>query len=270
MTPEQLQQIFPNLSAAKAQAILPAIVETCRFWDISTKLRVAAFLAQCGMESGAFQYFTEFASGDAYEGQAGLGNNQPGDGRRFKGRGAIQLTGRNNYRRAGQALGQDFENNPELVAKMPWAMHVSGWFWRKGSARGDLNVLSDNGPNLIALGSRDTERWNRARARAASEGKSTSAFDRSPRGFDMVTLGVNGGFNGKLERDAIYDRALSVLPENPFSDSPAFTMSVASTGRTSDTGTEARDLTVWAAVLAGSSAFLLFKVLKRLKKQRST
>lgn len=269
MTPEQLQQIFPNLSAAKAQAILPALVETCRFWDMTTKPRVAAFLAQCGHESGLFQFFTEFASGDAYEGRADLGNTQPGDGRRYKGRGAIQLTGRNNYRRAGQALGQNFEANPEIVAQMPWAMQVSGWFWRQGSARGDLNKFADGATVSVTLSEKDQNRWNNERARVGREGKDVSAFDKPAIAFDYCTLGVNGGFRGKPERDAIYARALQFLPENPLeagAGAGAPLAQVASRGAFRlQKKRQAEDLTVPIVALVGSVGFLVYKVLKRMR-----
>ena len=219
MTPEQLKEIMPSMPLERARTMLPAIVETCQRFGITSKLQVAAFLAQTGHESGAYRYLEEIASGDAYEGRADLGNTQPGDGRRYKGRGWIQLTGRNNYRRAGADLGMDLEGNPEQVAQPRVAGLVSGWFWRKGSARGDLNELARNGPNPIALNARDTERWNNKKAALAREGKDVTAFNRQPRGFDLVTLGVNGGFNGKPDRDAIYDRALRFLPENPLEGS---------------------------------------------------
>lgn len=219
MTPEQLKEIMPSMPLERARTMLPAIVETCQRFGITSKLQVAAFLAQTGMESGSFRFMEEIASGDAYEGRKDLGNTQPGDGRRYKGRGWIQLTGRNNYRRAGADLGIDLEGNPEQVVQPRFAGLVSGWFWRKGSARGDLNELAKNGPNPITLGPRDMDRWNSKRSALASQGKDVSSFDRQPRGFDLITLGVNGGFNGKPDRDAIYDRALRVLPENPLGGS---------------------------------------------------
>jgi predicted chitinase len=231
MTPEQLREILP-MPLERAKTMLPAVIETCQRWGITSKLQVAAFLAQVGAETGAFRFLEEIASGDAYEGRKDLGNTQPGDGRRYKGRGWIQLTGRNNYRRAGADLGLDLEANPAQVATPRVAGLVSGWFWRKGSARGDLNELAKNAANPITLGPKDTERWNNKRAALAGQGKNVSSFDRPPRGFDLITLGVNGGFNGKPERDEFFDRAMRVLPEDPLAGGGAsFSASSAGGGK---------------------------------------
>jgi len=110
--------------------------------QIDTPLRQAHFLAQIGHESGELRFRAEIASGEAYEGRHDLGNTQPGDGRRFKGRGLIQLTGRANYREYGRAIGREAEllANPELLATDPdLCVDVAGWFWAK---RG-LNPLAD-------------------------------------------------------------------------------------------------------------------------------
>ena len=107
---------------------------------IDTPLRRAHFLAQIGHESGELRYTEEIASGDAYEGRQDLGNKEVGDGRRFKGRGLIQLTGRANYRAFGQAIGVDLLADPQRVATDPdLAVAVACWFWK---ARG-LNALAD-------------------------------------------------------------------------------------------------------------------------------
>ena len=109
-------------------------------FDINTVNRQAHFIAQCAHESDGFGTTTEYASGAAYEGRKDLGNTHPGDGKRYRGRGLIQLTGRYNYAAASKALGQDFIDDPEIVAHFPPAAIVSGWYWHTH----DLNRHADN------------------------------------------------------------------------------------------------------------------------------
>ena len=118
-----------NLSASKADAYLPYLNAAMDEFEINSRLRVAAFLSQLAAESGEFKWFNELASGAEYEGRKDLGNTKPGDGRRYKGRGPIQLTGRNNYRAAGKALGLDLEGSPELASSPEVAFRTAGWFW---------------------------------------------------------------------------------------------------------------------------------------------
>lgn len=109
---------------------------------IDTPLRQAHFLAQVGHESGEFRFRAEIANGEAYQGRVDLGNLQPGDGRKFKGRGLIQLTGRANYGEYGRAIGREAEllEQPELVETDPeLCVDVAGWFW----AKRNLNNLAD-------------------------------------------------------------------------------------------------------------------------------
>lgn len=106
---------------------------------IDSPLRFAHALAQLAHESDNFRAMEEYASGRAYEGRADLGNVQPGDGVRFKGRGPIQVTGRANYRTYGRAIGIDLERHPELAAIPSIGLAVSAVYW---TARG-LNALAD-------------------------------------------------------------------------------------------------------------------------------
>ena len=167
----QLRAIMPNLSDADANRYLPYLNAAMAEGGINTPRRQAAFLAQLAHESGQLRYFEEIASGAAYEGRRDLGNTQPGDGVRFKGRGPIQLTGRSNYGAASAALGLDLVNHPEQAATPEVGFRIAQWFW---NSRG-LNGYADSG------------------------------------NFDAITLRVNGGYNGKASRDAYYARALQVL-----------------------------------------------------------
>lgn len=90
---------------------------------------VAMFVAQCAHESDHFRTTVEYASGAAYEGRKDLGNTESGDGRKFKGRGYIQLTGRANYAKASAYFGVDFLEHPEWVAEPEWAAKISAWFF---------------------------------------------------------------------------------------------------------------------------------------------
>jgi putative chitinase len=107
--------------------------------DIWTPLRLAHFLAQVAHESAGFVYMEEIASGQAYEGRKDLGNVNDGDGKRYKGRGPIQLTGRANYRHFGQMIGIDLEGNPEIAAIPSLGMLTACLYWKE---RG-LNALAD-------------------------------------------------------------------------------------------------------------------------------
>ncbi len=141
VTRDQLLKIMPGIPRHLADTYLPLLNAAMREYEINTTLRVSAFLGQLAHESAELKYFEEIASGVAYEGRYDLGNVYPGDGRRFKGRGPIQLTGRANYRDYGKELGLDLMNNPELAASPSVGFRIAGAFWkRKG-----LNALADAG-----------------------------------------------------------------------------------------------------------------------------
>lgn len=125
----QLRQIIPYADANRVNALYPFLLITMVEADITTPLRQAHFIAQLAHESGSFNYLEEIASGEDYEGRDDLGNTQPGDGRRFKGRGLIQITGRSNYFNCGEALGVDLIANPTRLANHDLACYSAGWFW---------------------------------------------------------------------------------------------------------------------------------------------
>ena len=171
LTQQQLITIMPN-ARAKAGIFLPALNAAMLEFGITTPARAASFLAQLAHESGQLLYVRELASGAAYEGRRDLGNVQPGDGVRFRGRGLIQVTGRTNYTACGKALGLDLLAKPEMLEQTVNACRSAGWFWQ---SRG-LNALADAGDQVA------------------------------------VTRRINGGTNGLAERLAFFKVAQRVLP----------------------------------------------------------
>jgi putative chitinase len=167
---DQLIKIMPYARKRAGDFLAPLNAAMAEY-GITTPARQAAFLAQVGHESGQLQYVRELASGDAYEGRADLGNNQPGDGRRYRGRGLIQVTGRANYAACGAALGLDLVAQPELLEQPVNACRSAGWFW---AAHG-LNELADAGDQV------------------------------------RITKRINGGTNGLADRLALFEVAQRVL-----------------------------------------------------------
>jgi putative chitinase len=114
----------------RAQLLAAAITEAMAAYDITTPKRQAMFLPNVGHETGGLKYLAEIGGHDylmRYEGRLDLGNTQPGDGPRFKGRGILQTTGRANYRaltrrlRARGIQCPDFEAEPEQLEQPKWA-----------------------------------------------------------------------------------------------------------------------------------------------------
>ncbi len=172
VTAAQLAEIMPHASKSNMRKYLDPLNKTMQNYEINTPLRQAHFIAQLAHESGSFRYSEEIASGSAYEGRRDLGNTQPGDGRKFKGRGLIQLTGRSNYQAYGREIGRDLLENPELVATDPeLCVDVAGWYWMKR----EINLYAD-------------------------------AND-----IRMVTRRINGGLNGLTDRIDYFERAQHVL-----------------------------------------------------------
>jgi len=136
---DTLMAAMPGLPRDKAQAYLAPMETAMREFGITSQPRACMWLAQTGHESLSLRHFEEIASGAAYEGRKDLGNTQPGDGKRFKGRGPIQITGRFNYTEAGKALGLPLVTQPQLAAQPQHAFRVSAWWWRKHG----LNEISD-------------------------------------------------------------------------------------------------------------------------------
>lgn len=153
-TGPELLKCCPGASPAIIGAVAAALPQVAAACEIDTINRLASFLGQAACETDGFKTFEEYASGKAYEHRRDLGNVNPGDGRRFKGRGAFQLTGRANYSAAtayvARALnmpGLDLEKTPELVAKdKAIGLATACWFWKTRS----INALADTN-NTVAV-----------------------------------------------------------------------------------------------------------------------
>lgn len=255
LTLRQLQGVMPLLPLARAEEFHAALVKALEEFDIATPARVAAFLAQLAYESGDLRWWEEkdhrhFVSGcrecerqhkagadkDSighraglqYEGRKDLGNTEPGDGERFKGRGPPQLTGRANYRAASLALfpgewacracswgmsGKHapptclacgdvvetlLERYPENLLSPPIGFRAAGWFWATHSHEGvALNELADQVNEAVGFGS--------FCGTGVHENGPARAF------FDRITRAINGGLNGADDRWRRYLRAREVL-----------------------------------------------------------
>lgn len=115
---------------------LPAEMEKA---GINTKLRIAHFLAQIGHESDHFRTTREYASGAAYEGRRDLGNVKAGDGKKYRGRGVIQITGRANYEKYGKKIGVDLVRYPEKAETPEISVKTAIAYWTDHN----LNVYAD-------------------------------------------------------------------------------------------------------------------------------
>jgi len=183
LSDSQLQQIMPALPAAKRDAYLPYLDAILPMYGIESPPRLAAFLAQIAHESGQLKYWEEIwgptAAQKRYEPPsdlaARLGNTKAGDGKRYRGRGPIQITGRANYRKYGGLLGYDLENNPDLAATVQVGLQVAGQYWQSNG----LNELAD------------------------------------VQDFLTITKRINGGTNGLADREKFYAVAKRVLGVGP-------------------------------------------------------
>jgi putative chitinase len=167
-----------------AKKFYPHILETLEKYNINTPIRQLCFLAQVGHESGGLYYREEMASGASYEGRADLGNTIKGDGKRFKGRGLMQITGRLNYTKLQDAFGVDFINSPTFLGglnlnecsdiQLKYAALSAGWFWNSKN----LNALAD----------------------AIDIQKKLSAGSSNRTNFIKITKMINGGENSLEDR----------------------------------------------------------------------
>ena len=171
-TREKLQVVMPRALPEKIDRCYEPLVKGMTKYEIDTPLRAAHFIAQIGHETASFLYMEEIADGSRYEGRTDLGNTEPGDGKRFKGRGLSQLTGRANYAAYSNDCGVDYVTNPAAIATDPFAcIDVACWYWHKRK----INRLADKDD------------------------------------VKAVTKAVNGGFNGLDDRMDYLYRSKAVL-----------------------------------------------------------
>lgn len=208
LTLNVIRKAMPGVPLSRATDYLSDLVEAMDEAAINTPARISAFLAQLGHESFDFKFMEENLnySADAllktfpryfnaqtaaqyarqpqkiankvYGGRMGNGPEASGDGWKYRGRGPIQLTGKENYaaftRDVGSKYGVNFVANPDLVAQPKWGFKAAAWFWNSRS----LNALADTGK------------------------------------FDDITFRINGGYKGKEDRDARYAIAKAALAES--------------------------------------------------------
>lgn len=168
-------QVCPSGTVAIRKGVAAAMPELASKFGINTPLRQAHFLAQCAHESAGMRTTVEYASGKEYEGRKDLGNTQPGDGVRYKGRGLIQLTGRTNYAAYGKKLGVDLVGHPDLAAAFPAAIETAALYWVDHG----LNDLADKDATVA------------------------------------ITKRINGGVNGLSQRELYLAKAKKALGVKP-------------------------------------------------------
>ncbi len=130
ITKELIKKISPRANDQIAEDVAIYFNKHFDKYEINSKLRICHFLAQAAHETDGFQTLEEYASGTAYEGRKDLGNNVRGDGKKFKGRGIFQLTGRANYKTFGERLGYNLVSNPELAKTPEVSVLVALEYWK--------------------------------------------------------------------------------------------------------------------------------------------
>lgn len=185
LTKDQVVAIIPGV--AHLDEYFPHLIIGMDKYLINTPARMGAYLSQIGHESNKFRALKEYASGAEYDTRTDLGNTpeKDGDGEKYKGRGAIQVTGRNNYQWVSEALYGDLRllERPELLEQPSAAFLASAWWWKdKG-----LNGVADKPESWIVPGKHKYTK------------------------IQWLTVKVNGGLNGFDERLRFYNNARHVL-----------------------------------------------------------
>lgn len=187
LTVEQIVKIAPVVSPASLTPYGPFLDPILRRWNIVTPASIGAFVANAAEESAHFKRTLEYADGSEYEGRASLGNVIIGDGKKFKGRGLIQLTGRTVYRQFSRDYYGDERLliHPELVEAAETALQSAAWFWSRYK---NINQVCNEYP----------EDWTHPGGHQYTK-------------IQWIRVLVNGGLNGIDEVSANYQRARKVL-----------------------------------------------------------
>jgi putative chitinase len=172
ITKKQLSRIWDVSETTISDRIINDLNACLVRFQINTSVRIRHFISQISHESGGGKWMKELASGDDYEGRKDLGNTQPGDGRKYKGAGFIQLTGRANYSDFSKYM-----NDPKVMDGVDYVAlnypATSGGFWWHNNR---MNALCDKNPSV-----------------------------------EEVTRKVNGGLRGIEDRKVYYNRCLEVI-----------------------------------------------------------
>lgn len=164
-----------GIPLSRAQVWTDPLSAAMALYAIDSPQRQAAFIAQTGHESGRLLFVRELwgptEAQKGYEGRADLGNTQPGDGFKYRGRGLIQCTGRANYARMSAALALPLIDHPELLEQADNACLSASQYW------------SDHGLSALA-----------------------DAGD-----FETITRRINGGTNGLEDRVELWKSAKAAL-----------------------------------------------------------
>ena len=169
VTKEQLEQVgWKNVS----DLVLKDLNSCLDKFNINTPVRIIHFISQCSHESACGLYTKELSSGSQYEGRKDLGNTQTGDGKKFKGAGYLQLTGRSNYQALANYLADQsvMKGVDYVAANYPWTS--AGFWWYKNN----MNSLCDKGATC-----------------------------------KEITYKVNGGYNGLTDRQNCYNKCCNVF-----------------------------------------------------------
>ncbi len=166
---KDLKRLSPRADNEAVKVIAANTDVLATQFGINNPQRAQAFASQLAHESAGFNAMEERISDGAANRNYGgrMGNSKAGDGSKYKGRGFIQLTGKDNYRTYGKKLGIDLVNNPELAADPDTAIKIAAAFWQ------------DHGLNELA--------------------------DRED--IKGITRRINGGYNGLKDRERLYKRA---------------------------------------------------------------